>query len=164
MASLYDVVCLNCGEVYYWCKYYPPYEKCSFCRVRLSSRGEWSENARVYGVGSTSPDILETSKTIRLRFFKEKGRVRFKTANGLWCTVKLKEYPAFWFHFRVDGERISLLYDGRKGLSEIVEALKEHGRAPREQLIAAYYRRYYMLNHPAVEAILIAIEEKVKPS
>ncbi len=71
MARIYDVVCLNCGERYWWCKYDPPIEKCEFCGQRLSNGEEWNENAKVFGVWSSNEDVEKVAKEARARFFEK---------------------------------------------------------------------------------------------
>jgi uncharacterized OB-fold protein len=68
MARIYDVVCLNCGEIFYWCKYDPPVEKCPNCGEKLVNGEDWNySKVRIFGVGSTGEMILEFSKTIKRR-------------------------------------------------------------------------------------------------
>ena len=134
MARIYDVVCRNCGETYEWCKYDPPFEKCDFCGCRLSKGEWWNENAGVFGVWSSSDDVYEAAKKARTRFFEERPRgYRFRLPNGVWCTVKLNDYPEFWFHFTVGGERISLLTRGLN-LADKVELLKKRGTVPMDDV------------------------------
>jgi len=70
MASIYEIVCKNCGARWDWCKYDAPDEQCPECGVELTmkvapypSRGfDYDRNwnpAKVilFGVGSTSIDV-----------------------------------------------------------------------------------------------------------
>jgi hypothetical protein len=166
MARIYDVVCLNCGETYEWCKYDPPFEKCDFCGCRLSDGDWWNENARVFGVWSSSGDVYEAAKTARTRFFEERpGGYRFRLPNGVWCTIKPKEIAEFWFwfSFKVRGESIWLLFKA-PNLADKVELLKKRGTVPTEDLCMVLYRKQsYSPSHPAAQSIVKAVEANEKP-
>jgi hypothetical protein len=164
MARIYEVVCLNCGETYEWCKYDPPFEKCDFCGCRLSKRGWWNENAGVFGVWSSSDDVYEAAKAARTRFFEERPRgYRFRLPNGVWCTIRPKEIAEFWFSFRVRGESIRLLFRAQN-LADKVELLKKKGIVPTEDLYMVVYRgQSYPPAHPAAMAIIKAVEVNEKP-
>jgi len=166
MARVYDVVCLNCGETYEWCKYDPPFEKCDFCGCRLSDGDWWNENARVFGVWSSSGDVYEAAKTARTRFFEERpGGYRFRLPNGVWCTIKPKEIPEFWFwfSFRVRGESIWLLFKA-PNLADKVELLKKRGTVPMDDVCMVIYKKQtYSPLYPAGLAIIKAIEVNEKP-
>jgi len=133
LARIYDVVCPRCGEVMEWCKYDPPIEKCTLCGYRMARRdrkGElhWKDDVVVFGIGSTSSDVREESLRRRLQFFKGKKGLRFKLWNGLWCTIRLREFPIFELRFRIKGRTLVLLYE-EAYLSDAVFFLKEHGVA-----------------------------------
>jgi len=162
MARIYDVVCLNCGEIFEWCKYDPPFDRCGFCGCRLSDGDWWNENAKVFGVWSGN--IYEVAKTARIRFFEERPKgYRFRLPNGVWCNLRLKEYPEFWLRFRVRGENIWLLINGLC-LADVVELLKRRGLVPKEDLCMAVYKgQSYSPSHPAAQAIVKAVEANEKP-
>ena len=133
MARMYDVMCPRCGEVMMWCKYDSPIEECELCGYKMSRRGRrgelyWKDDVVVFGVGSLSLDVSEESKRRRIEFFKEKGRLRFRLRNGLWCTVRMREYPIFELHFRIKGRTLVLLYE-EAYLSDAVYFLKEYDAA-----------------------------------
>ena len=67
MARIYDVVCLSCGEIFWWCKYDPPEERCPNCGEKLTTEdGDWDfEKAMVFGVGSSSREVRELSEAIK---------------------------------------------------------------------------------------------------
>lgn len=164
MASIYDVVCLNCGEVYMWCKYDPPIEKCGFCGKRLSRRGKWNENAEVFGVWSTNDDVEKVAEAARIWFFEDRPRgYRFRLPNGVLCTIKMGAYPEFWFHFKVRGERISFLTSDAPRLADAVELLKSAGKVPIGcARVIAYKGRSYWSGDPIALTIVKAIEENEK--
>jgi hypothetical protein len=162
MARIYPVVCLNCGEIFEWCKYDPPFERCDFCGCRLSDGDWWNENARVFGVWSSSGAVYEVAKTARTRFFEERP-YRFRLPNGVWCAVKLREYPEFWLRFRVRGESIWLLVRGSR-LADAIELLKRRGLVPTEDLcMVVYGNQSYSPSHPAARIIVKAVEANEKP-
>ena len=143
MARIYDVVCPRCGEVTRWCKYDPPIEKCDLCGCKLSrrdSRGEqyWKDDVIIFDVGSTSLEVREESKKRRIEFFSDGKRLRFRLWNGLWCTVRMREYPIFELRFRIKGRTLILLYE-EAYLSDAVYFLKEHGVASLTGLEAIEY-------------------------
>ena len=164
MARFYDVVCLKCGEVYEWCKYDPPFERCDFCGCRLSDGDWWNENAKVFGVWSGSDDVYEVAKAARIGFFEERPRgYRFRLPNGVWCTVKLREYPEFWFQFRVHGESIRLLIRD-VDLADAVKLLRKRGLVPIDGLcMVAYRNQSYLPLHPTAKIIVKAVEANEKP-
>jgi len=144
LARIYDVVCPRCGEVMEWCKYDPPIEKCVFCGYKMSRRnrsGElyWKDDVVIFGVGSTGIDVREESRRRRLEFFKQRKRLRFKMWNGLWCTVRVREFPIFELRFRIKGRTLVLLYE-EAYLSDAVFLLKEHGVAPLTGLEGIEYK------------------------
>jgi len=164
MTQFYEVVCLNCGEIYEWCKCDPPLEKCDFCGCRLSDGERWSEDARVFGEWPSGLYTLEAAKMARMWFFSNRPRgYRFRLPNGVWCTVKLNDYPEFWFHFTVCGERISLLIRGLN-LADKVELLKKTGTVPMDDVCMVVYKKQtYSPLYPAGLAIIKAIEVNEKP-
>jgi len=165
MARVYDVVCLKCGEVMEWCKYDPPFYKCYFCGQKLVDRsGDWSEErVRVFGVWSTGEAVHETSKRLRLSFFREHESHRFRLKDKRICVVELKEYPEFWFHVRAGGERVSLLYRD-SDLSEAKRLLAEYGHVWKGGLlIVAYQGVTYSPHHATAQLILEAVAENIKP-
>jgi uncharacterized protein (DUF983 family) len=78
MARIYDVVCPHCGEVYQWCKYDPPIEKCDNCGAKLAheEHGElvWDADVHIFGVWSTSEDVKVASERIRREFEAEQKK------------------------------------------------------------------------------------------
>ena len=144
MARIYDVVCPRCGEVMMWCKYDSPIEKCAFCGYKMACRdrrGElyWKDEVSVFGVGSTSLEVREEAKRRRKRFFEERRHLRFKTRNGLWCTVKMRTPLTFELRFNIRGRRIILLCE-ETHLSGSVSSLKDYGFIPPFMLAGIEYK------------------------
>lgn len=88
MARVYDVVCLNCGEVMEWCKYDAPFETCEYCGEKLTTKNKESEliagaydtqsydawdrsKVEVFGVWSCSTDVEARSDEIREQYLKD---------------------------------------------------------------------------------------------
>ena len=165
MARIYDVVCPRCGEIMEWCKYDPPIEKCTFCGYKTAywdRRGElhWKDDALVFGVGSTSLEVREEAERQRRRFFEERKCMRFKTAKGLWCTVKMRTPLTFELRFNVKGRRIILLCEGTH-LSDAVSFLRNYGFAPPFMLAGIEYKgKTYP---PSKTEILSAVSENEIP-
>ena len=71
MARIYDVVCPHCGEIFQWCKYDPPLERCDNCGARLAHRehGElvWDADVYIFGVWCTGEDAKRVSEEIKRR-------------------------------------------------------------------------------------------------
>ncbi len=67
LARIYDVVCLNCGEIIQWCKYDPPVDKCPECGETLVIEDDWDlSKVKIFGVGSTWDEVLKFSKSIKV--------------------------------------------------------------------------------------------------
>jgi hypothetical protein len=69
MSRIYDVVCCNCGEIMSWCKYDSPIEICENCGTILSHGEDWTDDAKIFGIGS-SEEPERFSKPIRERYYK----------------------------------------------------------------------------------------------
>jgi len=72
MARIYDVVCPECGAILQWCKYDPPLEECDDCSAKLISdelddegNPKWRDDVSIFGVWSTSSQILRKSLEIK---------------------------------------------------------------------------------------------------
>ena len=71
MASVYDVVCKNCGAKLEWCKYDAPDDVCPECGAGLTTNSInygsiWDpDKVIIFGVGSTNLDVEEAVKRIK---------------------------------------------------------------------------------------------------
>jgi len=159
MASFYDVVCLTCGEVMSWCKYDPPFERCTFCGTKLTRRGYWNqEKVKVFGVWSTSKDVRETSERCRAAFFEERGCYRFRLPDRRLCTVEMKGGSTFHIHIKAGGRKV-LLVCRENEVSEVVSTLKEWGKVCLNRLLGILYRgRFYTPTDPAFKVVVEAVE------
>ncbi len=151
MARFYDVVCLNCGEIYLWCKYDPPIRRCEFCGRRL--------------LKVVDTNAYEVAEATRVRFFEDRPRgYRLRLPNGVWCTIEMgARYPETWFHFKVRGERITvIIYDEQ--LADVVSLLRSAGKVLTSKVnMVGYKDRRYPLRHPVASLLIKAIELNEKP-
>jgi len=88
MARIYDVVCLNCGLAWGWCKYDAPDHKCDRCGAILDHKikeiyyvngcpyaRDWDySKVKVFGVWTTNEDVDKCVKEIMERK-KQEDRV-----------------------------------------------------------------------------------------
>jgi len=93
-----------------------------------------------------------------------KGGYRFKLWNGVECVILFdEEAEAYWFHFNVAGEEISILYK-RKFLWMALDTLKYRGVNRVGIKTIAYQGKFYSYSFPSVaETLVKAIEENVNP-
>ena len=99
----------------------------------------WKDEVSVFGVGSTSLEVREEAKRRRKRFFEERRHLRFKTRNGLWCTVRMRTPLTFELRFTIKGRRIILLCE-ETHLSGSVSSLKDYGFIPPFMLAGIEYK------------------------
>jgi len=105
LARIYDVVCPRCGEVYWWCKYDPPFDRCGFCNYKLSWGEYWKDDVHVFGVRATNLDVWSVANSIRRDFFDERpGGFRFRLPDRRICTVKMRDYRTYTFTVKAGGE------------------------------------------------------------
>ena len=91
MAREYDVVCLTCGEVWSWCKWDAPDEKCEHCGATLTRKlgkdeepnwvngypddEDWDySQVKIYGIGISHAE--EDGKEIREDWEADQKRIQ----------------------------------------------------------------------------------------
>lgn len=166
MASIYDVVCLTCGEIHHWCKYYPPIDRCDLCGSKLTKYGDWDEEkAVVFGVWSTGENINKTSTEARRRFFEDRKVFRFKLMDGRICSVTLEDRQNMTFRFTLKSgnKKISLIYEN-DSLSTAVSSLRSDGQPTVDGLLRVEFDgATFEASRAGIQNVLDAVRENITP-